>query len=86
MLPYVDLELFLKLAERRANETPRDILTYCAACRDSFAAVGKPSVHILDLIFNPKWQDSLSEPPRMGDDKRENMGELKDMLKQNQNL
>ena len=56
MLPYADLDLFMKLAERRASETPHSMLTYCAACRDTFAAVGKPVAHILDLIFNPGWQ------------------------------
>jgi NADPH-dependent glutamate synthase beta subunit-like oxidoreductase len=66
MVPYVDLELYFNLAEQRANEAPFDMLSYCATCRETFASVGKESIHILDLIFNPDWKNGLYNPPIMG--------------------
>jgi Fe-S oxidoreductase len=80
MVPYVDLELYLKLAERRANEASCDMLTYCAACRETFAAVGKPSIHVLDLVFSPDWPEGLYKPPGMGKARQEKQAELKKLL------
>ena len=80
MVPYVDLELYLKLAEWRANEAPFDMLTYCATCRETFASVGKPSIHVLDLIFNPDWQHNLHKPPQMGKARQEKQSELKRLV------
>ena len=80
MVPYVDLELYMNLAEKRTCETPLNILTYCATCRETFASVGKESIHILDLIFNPDWQNGLYNPPKMGKAKRENQAKLKRLL------
>ncbi|MFC1869746.1 FAD-dependent oxidoreductase [Chloroflexota bacterium] len=80
MIPYVDPKLFSKLAKRRADEAPYDLLTFCAACRETFASVGKPSVHILELIFNPEWAESLRKPPQTGKVRREKQAELKNTL------
>ena len=44
MIPYVNPELYSKLAKNRAAEAPFDVLTYCAACRSTFASVGKPAI------------------------------------------
>lgn len=80
MIPYVDPKLFVKIAERRANESPYDLLTFCAACRETFASVGKPSAHILDLIFNPDWENNLRKPPQTGKVRREKQTKLKNTL------
>jgi NADPH-dependent glutamate synthase beta subunit-like oxidoreductase len=40
-----------KVVERRIAASPADYLTYCAMCRDFFAARGKRTLHLLDLIF-----------------------------------
>ena len=80
MVPYVNLELYLKLVEQRANEAPFDMLTYCATCREAFASVGKPSIHVLDLIFNPNWQYDLHKPSQMGKARQEKQAELKRLL------
>ena len=45
-------ELAQKVVRRRISESPNDYVTYCAMCRDFFAGQGKPSLHILDLIYN----------------------------------
>lgn len=80
MIPYADSKLFFKIAKRRADEAPFDMLVYCAACRETFASVEKPSVHILDLVFNPDWEGNLRKPPQMGKARREKQAELKGLL------
>ncbi len=40
-----------KVVERRVAESTRDYVTYCAMCRDFFAAYGKRTLHLLDLIY-----------------------------------
>jgi Fe-S oxidoreductase len=80
MVPYVDLELYLNQADKRAGEASYDMLTYCATCRETFAAVGKPSIHVLDLLFNPQWLADLDRPPQMGKERREKQAELRGLL------
>lgn len=44
--------------ERRANEASTDyIITYCQECVESMRRGGKNSFHILDLLFNDKFED-----------------------------
>ncbi len=40
-----------KVVQRRVAESPLDYVTYCAMCRDLFAAQGKRTLHLLDLLF-----------------------------------
>jgi hypothetical protein len=40
-----------EVVERRITESPLDYVTYCAMCRDLFAAQGKRTLHLLDLLF-----------------------------------
>ncbi|MFC1890130.1 FAD-dependent oxidoreductase [Thermodesulfobacteriota bacterium] len=48
----------------RAEETDHDMISYCAGCRLAFASAKKPSLHILDLFFNPDWsRDKFRAPP-----------------------
>jgi NADPH-dependent glutamate synthase beta subunit-like oxidoreductase len=39
------------VVQRRIAESSRDYVTYCAMCRDLFAAQGKRSLHLLDLLY-----------------------------------
>lgn len=39
------------IATRRAAESERDYLAYCAMCRDKFAATGKRTAHLIELLF-----------------------------------
>ena len=39
------------VVQRRIAENALDYVTYCAMCRDLFAAQGKRSLHLLDLLF-----------------------------------
>jgi glutamate synthase (NADPH) small chain len=43
-------EVAAKVVTRRIGESDADYLTYCAMCRDNFAAKGKRSFHLLELV------------------------------------
>ena len=42
--------------------------------------VGKPSTHVLDLIFNPKWEKTKKHPGKQGAAKQKIMTGLREML------
>lgn len=44
-------KLFSKIAENRVNASTLPYITYCANCREVFAAQGKNVLHVLDLVF-----------------------------------
>jgi hypothetical protein len=39
------------IVARRAAESQRDYLAYCAMCRDKFVAAGKRTAHLIELLF-----------------------------------
>jgi Fe-S oxidoreductase len=83
MVPYADISLAFKVTKCLADEAHSDIVTYCATCREMLAnpeAAGKPTLHILDLIFNPDWEQSRLNPPCIGTTRRDNQAELKKLL------
>ncbi|MCA9973599.1 MAG: 4Fe-4S dicluster domain-containing protein, partial [Anaerolineales bacterium] len=51
LMVYANRDLAKKVVQRRIAESAADYVTYCAVCRDYFAAQGKPTRHLLDLIF-----------------------------------
>jgi hypothetical protein len=59
-------DLAREVASRRARTSERDYLAYCAMCRDSLAAVGKRSLHLLDILFPPSAGTDPAERPRPG--------------------
>ena len=44
-------ELATKIMTRRTEETDKDMVAYCAACRDAMTMVGQDTYHLLDLMF-----------------------------------
>jgi glutamate synthase (NADPH/NADH) small chain len=44
-------ELARNIVKRRIGEDDAAYLTYCVMCRDLFAAEGKPTLHLLDLMY-----------------------------------
>lgn len=49
-------ELYERVYTRRANDFDQhNIVTYCGSCRGTMQAAGKDAVHILDLLFGPKY-------------------------------
>jgi hypothetical protein len=68
------------VVQRRIAESSLDYVTYCAMCRDLFAAQGKRSLHLLDLLFEP---DPESRAMRAGpgySQRHENRARLKRKL------
>ena len=39
------------IVTRRAAESERDYLAYCAMCRDKFVAAGKRTAHLIEILF-----------------------------------
>jgi glutamate synthase (NADPH) small chain len=74
-------ELARAVVRRRAEASERDYLTYCAVCRDRLAAVGKRTVHLLDLLFPGENGVDPAERPRPGwSQRQENRSRLKEAL------
>lgn len=63
MVPAVDAPLAQKMTDWRLSEAQRDLITYCATCRARFAAAHHPSLHVLELLFNPQWGRARTAPP-----------------------
>ena len=63
MVPAVAPELAKKMTDFRLSEATRDLVTYCASCRARLAKAGHPTLHVLDLPFNPAWQQTKNQPP-----------------------
>ena len=63
MVPAVAPELAKKMTDFRLSEATRDLVTYCASCRARLAKAGHPTLHVLDLPFNPAWQQTKTQPP-----------------------
>jgi glutamate synthase (NADPH) small chain len=76
LMAFANRELADQVVKRRLSLSSNNFVTYCAVCRDQFASMGKPSLHLLDLIFgsgpetNPLRGNSFSQ-------RRENRSRLK---------
>jgi len=79
MILVADFDLARSITKRRAEEAPCDILTYCASCREALAQE-KPTLHILDLIFNPNWKEDKLKPPTRPAARKENQSQLREQL------
>ena len=80
MVTYVDFKLSNRIIMRRVEEMPHDALSYCASCRNAFALVGKPSLHILDLLFNPEWEKAARQPALLGASSQKKQSQLRAQL------
>ena len=69
-------ELAEKVVQRRIAESELDYVTYCAMCRDFFAARGKPTRHLLDLIYGAP-DDWAATPGPDFSQRHENRARLK---------
>jgi hypothetical protein len=55
-------EVAAAVAEHRAGELAHDALSSCIMCRDRLAALGKPSLHMMDVL----WPESAGDPRAPG--------------------
>jgi glutamate synthase (NADPH) small chain len=51
LMSFADRAVADAVVRQRTSESDADFVTYCAMCRDNFAARGKRSLHVLDLVF-----------------------------------
>jgi NADPH-dependent glutamate synthase beta subunit-like oxidoreductase len=83
LMQFANRGLAEAVTSRRINESPADYVAYCAICRDNFAARGKKTYHLLDLIYG---EADVTSPAKRGPDysqRRENRVRLKNkMLKE----
>ena len=80
LMYFANRELAEKVVERRINETTTDLLAYCAVCCDHFRSGGKPTWHLLDLIFGEGVsRDAPTNAPDYSQ-RRENRVRLKNLL------
>ncbi len=55
-------DLAQTVVQRRIAEQPLDYVTYCAMCRDFFADQGKPTLHLLDLLYERDLATRAARP------------------------
>lgn len=76
----VNRPLFDKIVNVRVKATEYDYITYCSNCRDTFAAIGKSAVHILDLLFSDDIETRAVRKPPTLTQRKENRIKLKKVL------
>jgi Fe-S oxidoreductase len=73
-------DLSNRIIKRRISENDADYVTYCAMCRDFFAAKGKRTVHVLDLMFEPDVEGRAERTGPGYSQRHENRARLKRKL------
>ncbi len=68
------------VAQRRVAAHPADYVTYCAMCRDFFAAQGKPTLHLLDVLFEQDLAARAARPGPRFSQRHDNRAQLKRRL------
>jgi Fe-S oxidoreductase len=63
LVPAVDNSLAQKMTAFRLSEATRDLVIYCASCRSKFVKMGHHSLHLLELLFNPRWPQAKAAAP-----------------------
>jgi NADPH-dependent glutamate synthase beta subunit-like oxidoreductase len=73
-------ELAQAVVERRIAGSTLDYVTYCAVCRDFFAARGKRTLHLLDLVYGQDPDGRATRPSPGYSERHENRARLKRRL------
>ncbi|EHQ88355.1 NADPH-dependent glutamate synthase beta chain-like oxidoreductase [Desulfosporosinus youngiae DSM 17734] len=73
-------ELAEQIVEDRISESSADYVAYCAMCRDNFAAKGKRTMHLLDLVFGADLDQAATRPNVGFSYRHENRARLKRKL------
>ncbi len=77
LMGFANPEIARKVIERRFRQSTQDFVTYCAMCRDLYASRGKPSAHVLDLIFAARPAEPFNRRSPGYSLRRENRSRLK---------
>lgn len=73
-------DLAKDVVRRRIEASATDYVTYCAVCRDFFAAQGKRTLHLLDLVFGQDVDARARRPGPGWSQRHENRARLKRRL------
>jgi len=76
-MAFANPEIARKVVERRIHDSEADYVTYCAMCRDNFAARGKRALHLLDLICAGESNDPAARRGPVYSQRHENRARLK---------
>jgi Fe-S oxidoreductase len=74
---FANREIADRTVARRIGESELDYVTYCAMCRDSFAARGKRTLHVFDLLFGAAEADAACRKAPTFSQRHENRARLK---------
>lgn len=77
---FANPEVAKKIVEDRISESTTDYVAYCAMCRNNFAAKGKRTSHLLDLIFGSNLEEAAIRPSVGFSYRHENRAKLKRSL------
>ncbi len=78
-MAFANPEVADKVVHRRIHDSEADYLAYCAMCRDNFAARGKRTLHLLDLICTSGGDPSERRGPGYSQ-RHENRAKLKNRM------
>lgn len=81
LMSFANPEIAEKVVRRRIDESGADLVAYCAMCRDNFAARGKRTFHLLDLIWGADGDAAERSAPDYSS-RRENRSRVKNRLLQ----
>jgi Fe-S oxidoreductase len=73
-------ELAETVVQRRIAEHDADYVTYCAMCRDFFADRGKPTLHLLDLLYENDLAERADRPGPRFSQRHDHRAQLKRRL------
>jgi glutamate synthase (NADPH/NADH) small chain len=77
LISTVNPKLAREIRDQRVSASARDYVTYCPNCRDDFAGNGKPTWHLLDIIFGGGSVGGALKTPPGRSQRLENRREVK---------
>jgi glutamate synthase (NADPH) small chain len=82
LMRFVDPALAKEMVRRRISATENPYVVYCTMCRDQFASAGKPTRHLLDMVFRAGGDDQAATKGPGYSERHENRARLKRQLLQ----
>jgi glutamate synthase (NADPH/NADH) small chain len=76
----VNRDLARTVVQRRIAGHPADYVTYCAMCRDFFADQGKPTLHLLDVLYERDLPARAARPGPSFSQRHDHRAQLKRRL------
>ncbi|UWG99017.1 NAD(P)-binding protein [Dehalobacter sp. DCM] len=80
LIATVNPELASEISLERIQYSDKDYVTYCVNCRDDFARHGKPTWHLLDVLFFAKDPERAKRKAPSYSQRRENRWRLREKL------